>query len=43
MLLIYDDEKLWGSMSESERQVFAEYGAYTQELRDKGAYLAAAH
>jgi hypothetical protein len=40
MLLIYDDEKLWGSMSESERgQVFAEYGAYTQELRDKGAYV----
>jgi hypothetical protein len=31
-------------MSESERgQVFAEYGAYTQELRDKGARLAAAH
>jgi hypothetical protein len=40
MLLIYDDEQLWGSMSEAERgQIFGEYGAYTQELRDKGVYV----
>jgi hypothetical protein len=40
MMLIYDDEKLWASMSEEERgRVFQEYGTYTQELRDKGAYV----
>ena len=41
MLLIYDDEALWGSMSDEERgRIFQEYGAYTQELRDKGAFVA---
>jgi hypothetical protein len=40
MMLIYDDEKLWASMSEEERgRVFQEYGTYTQELRDKCAYV----
>jgi hypothetical protein len=41
MLLIYDDEKLWGSMSDSERgEIFGEYGAFTQELQAKGAFVA---
>ncbi|HEY7197130.1 MAG TPA: YciI family protein [Gaiellaceae bacterium] len=40
MLLIYDDEQVWENMSEEERgQVFAQYGAYTQELREAGAFL----
>jgi hypothetical protein len=39
-LLIYDDESVWGSMSEAERgQIFQEYGAYGQDLREKGAYV----
>src|SRR3954447_19414603 len=41
MLLIYDDEQAWATMNEAERgSVFAEYGTYTQELRDSGAYVA---
>ena|SRR2546425_11168052 len=37
MLLIYDNEAHWGSMSEEERgRLFEEYGAFSQELRDKG-------
>jgi len=39
-LLIYDDETVWGGMSEAERgQIMQEYFAYTQALRDKGAYV----
>ncbi len=40
MLLIYDDEAKRDSMSEEERgRIFQQYGAYTQELRDKGAFV----
>jgi hypothetical protein len=39
-LLIYDDEQVWANMSEAERgAVFGEYGTYTQEMRDAGAYV----
>jgi len=39
MLLIYDDEALWGRMSDEERgKLFAEYGAYSQWLQDQGWY-----
>ena len=41
MLLIYDDPSGWQSMSEDEQNaVMGEYFAYTQELRDAGAYVA---
>jgi hypothetical protein len=41
MLFIYGDEKAREAMSEEERnRVFQEYGAYTQELRDKGVMVA---
>jgi hypothetical protein len=41
MLLIHDDEARWSSLTEEERgRVYQEYGSYTQELRDKGAYVA---
>ena len=41
MLLIYDDESTWRGMSEEERNgVMGEYLAYTEELRDAGAYVA---
>jgi hypothetical protein len=40
MLLIYDAEDAWRDMSEDGRNaMFAEYGKYTQELRDAGAFL----
>ena len=41
MLLIYGDEQRRGSMTDQERdQMFAEYGAFTQELQDKGVFVA---
>ena len=41
MLLIYDDPSAWQGMSEDEQNaVMGEYFAYTQELRDAGAYVA---
>jgi hypothetical protein len=41
MLLIYDDEQAWAGMSEAERgQVFQAYGAYTEDMREKGAFVA---
>jgi hypothetical protein len=40
LLLIHDDEKRWETMSEDERNaVFGEYFAYTNELRDSGAFV----
>ena len=40
MLLIYDDEQNFARASEEERQkIFAEYGKFTQELRDRGAMV----
>jgi hypothetical protein len=42
MLLIYDNEETYGSMSEGERNaVMGEYFAYTEELRNAGKYVAA--
>jgi hypothetical protein len=41
MLLIHDDEKAWGKLSEVERQkIYGEYGAFSAELRASGQYLA---
>ena len=41
MLLIYDDEQTWASLSEAERgQIFQAYGAYTEDMRQKGAFVA---
>ena len=41
MLLIYDEEQVWASMSEEERnRLYGEYFAFTNELREKGAYVA---
>ncbi len=41
MLLIYDDERHFRDMSEEERgKIFQEYGAFTQGLRDRGAFVA---
>ena len=41
MLLIYDEEKVWQGFSEEERNaLFEEYNAYTESLREAGAYVA---
>lgn len=41
LLLIYDEEKTWAAMSEAERQAtFAEYGAFTREVRASGHFKA---
>jgi hypothetical protein len=41
MLLIYDAEETWTSMSEDERNsVMGEYYAYTEELKKSGKYVA---
>jgi hypothetical protein len=40
MLLIYDDEQLWANMDEGERgRIFQAYGAYTEDMRQKGVYV----
>jgi len=40
MLLIYDEERVLGSMSDAERDSFMqEYFVYTQSLRDSGAFV----
>jgi hypothetical protein len=37
LLLINDEESVWGSLPESERNaMYAEYGSYTEELRTRG-------
>jgi hypothetical protein len=42
MLLIFDDERVWGEMSEDERsRLYAEYGVFTDELREAGALVSA--
>jgi len=42
MLLIFDDERVWGELSEEERgRLYAEYGTFTNELREAGALLTA--
>jgi hypothetical protein len=41
MLLIYDSESKWETMTEAEAQaLMGEYFAYTAELRDAGAFVA---
>ena len=41
MLLIYDDPKAWQGFSEEEQKViFDEYNAYTEALKEAGAYVA---
>ena len=41
MLLIYDDPTAWQSMSEEQQNaVMGEYFAYTNELREAGAFVA---
>ena len=43
MLLIYDDEKLWAEMSETERQkIFGEYMQFSSDIRRTGNYQAGA-
>ena len=40
MLLIYDDEARWQSLSDEERgPIMEEYFAYTGELQERGAYV----
>jgi len=42
MLLIYDDGEIWQGFSEEERNaVMGEYFAFTDQLREAGAYVAA--
>jgi hypothetical protein len=43
MLLIYNDEKQWASLSDGERgSIAAEYFALTDEMRENGVYVAGA-
>jgi hypothetical protein len=43
MLLIYDDEQVWAGLSEAERgQIFQEYGAFTESIRESGHYVTGA-
>ena len=43
MLLIHDDEKAWGQLSEAERQrIYGEYGQFGQQIKEAGHYLAGA-
>jgi hypothetical protein len=42
MLLIYDDEQAWAGLSEDERNgLYAEYGAFTNEVRERGVLVGA--
>jgi hypothetical protein len=42
MLLIYDDESIWSTMPEDERdKLYAEYGAFTNDIRESGALVGA--
>jgi hypothetical protein len=42
MLLIYDDEQVWQKLPEDERNsLYAAYGAFTNEVREKGALVSA--
>jgi hypothetical protein len=41
MLLIYDNEKMWPSMNEKERNaLMGEYFAFTEELKKSGKHIA---
>jgi hypothetical protein len=42
MLLIYDEESTWAAMPEDERNHwYGQYMAFTNELRESGAFVAA--
>jgi hypothetical protein len=41
MLLIYDDEKVWETMPEAQRnELFGEYMTFTKQIKDSGHYRA---
>jgi hypothetical protein len=41
MLLIYDDENAWSSLSEDDRsRIMDEYWAFTEEVKKAGKYMA---
>ena len=43
MLLIYDDEKIWATMGEGERQkMFGEYMQFSKDVQESGHYKAGA-
>src|ERR671931_1449772 len=43
LLLIHDEEAHWGRISEDERNaIMQEYFAYSNELRERGAYVTGA-
>jgi len=42
LLLIHDDESQWSTMSEDEQNsLYADYGTFTNELRESGALIGA--
>ena len=42
LLLIYDDERVWGDISEEDRnKLYEAYGVFTNELREAGALVTA--
>jgi hypothetical protein len=42
LLLIYDDERVWGDISEDDRnKLYEAYGVFTNELREAGALVTA--
>ncbi|HKE56722.1 MAG TPA: YciI family protein [Pyrinomonadaceae bacterium] len=43
LLLIYDNEKEWGSLNEAEQgKIYADYGKFSQSVKDNGNYLGGA-
>ena len=41
MCLIYDDEQVFQNLADDERnQVYGEYGAFTESIRESGNYVA---
>ena len=41
MLLICDDEQAWAKLSEADRrQIYAEYGQFSQQIKANGNYVA---
>jgi hypothetical protein len=42
MLLIYDDERVWGSLAEEEKQnLYGQYAEFTRAVRESGKLVAA--
>jgi hypothetical protein len=40
LLMIYGEEKIWDSYSDAERgKMYAEFGKFTQKIKDSGKYL----